>query len=325
MRKCCCSCEDKNICQHTKKLSKRKIGKKVHPLRGPQGPPGISDFEDQEFISAVQNIIQDVFHEEFLTLTFSNNVQTQAVDDKLFLIGSFEMTPEVDNITGDYNTPFALSHNNLYIKVNSFTGTQTLTINGRIVDKHTLVSMSGSETITIDEATTYQTYHRYHAITSIIVSGGSGINYGIGRIGYFDDNQEDMIILGYRTEIEAQIDTDMRLQILNIRDLGNNKFDIFYLEDLEFNNIGTGEVIDHIRTGANNRNMSGTPVNFWPDDSKLFLGQNDFLDYFDESEYSVNSSMNGGLIIIVTGDGLDNTGSPNMWFRLKYRHKSTII
>lgn len=284
-------------------------------------------------LKKTQRVIDETVSLFYNSITFNLNLQTSqesyniAIDDT---VNDTDMNSIVHvlginnlenlNETGNVTTPFSLENNHLGIKVNSLDGSGTMAVEGLRLNEQTGIITMFTENITIDEATTYQTYAKFYVIESITLTGVTSIDYNYGQLGYFDDNNFDFRLDSLRMEVDNTDESRFRLRFFNIKNLGNNKYTRIILEDIDFyagfNNANPGHIIDYVRTGTLARNLSAPVLTtqFWQ--KKLIFKQSDYNEVF-STDAEILGSQNGGLIVEILGQDLDNVGATEFWLRLK--------
>ena len=75
------------------------------------------------------------------------------------------------------------------------------------------------------------------------------------------------------------------------------------LEDLTVDN-NANEIVDNVRTGADDRSTVFTTAEVWPDGSLFSLEQTDFDTYYSTSEENIlyGGSKHEGIIVYMTGN-----------------------
>lgn len=211
--------------------------------------------------------------------------------------------------TGDYTTDFSARNNHVYILVNSVTTGGDIVITGDAISESSAVVVSGdTETITIDTTSNqrYQSLKKFISVTNIDITTGAiaSINYDVGILGYWDWNNIDCTLTGYRCEFLAggnSNNSEIRLQIIAVKQDGA-KTNMVTLEDMTVNN-GTGSfgvVTDTLRSGGDDRGYTAV-VDLWPDDSVYVMKQGDFDTYFTSDENVILGNSNEGVLVKLSG------------------------
>ncbi len=237
---------------------------------------------------------------------FVNTPLTGIVDNQINLMG--ELRTVSDGETGDYGTGFPVSNNHVFLFINSITGTGDITITGTSLSESTAVPVTGdTEVITVDSTAGqyWQSAKKWWEVTNIDIPAGiTAINYDVGIVGYSDFSNTDYRFMGYRLDVFLQSDNaDLELQLIKIQDDGDKKMSVVYLEKLGFDsNGGENQIIDNIRTGANDRSYNPTVGNIGLNNTTLVLKQGDFQTYFESDENLFQSSgKDEGFIIRYAG------------------------
>ena len=231
---------------------------------------------------------------------------TGVVDTVVPLTGSLRI--EGIGATGDVATDWAASNQHVWIDVNTMTGSGGIIITGTSLSESTSLPVTGStETLTVDVTGAYQTNKKWWEITNIDVPAGiSAIDYDYGEIGYVDLGNRDFAILGYRCEAYAAgVNPDFRLIIDKVEDLGDKKAQIVTLENIGVDSgAGGDQIVDHIRTGADDRSYTPVVGDIWDNNTQFVFKQLDFSTYFQNNEYRfLASDNNEGYIIRIEGEG----------------------
>jgi 3D (Asp-Asp-Asp) domain-containing protein len=211
--------------------------------------------------------------------------------------------------TGDYTTDFSVSNQHLYLYINSITGSGDVTITGTSLSESTTVPVaSDTEVITVDTALVYyQSDKKWWEVTNIDIPAGiSAIDYDIGVVGYADMHNTAFRILGYRVDMYMQgINPDARLQVLKIKDDGNKQMSLVYVEDIGFDADAAGnQIIDHLRSGADDRSYNPTVGAIVGDNEMLTFKQYDLDTYFTAGEnVFLCDQGHEGIIVRILGEG----------------------
>jgi hypothetical protein len=232
---------------------------------------------------------------------------TGVVDSIFPMVGTIR---EVDNgQTGDVATDFPVSNQHAYIYVNSITTGGDIVITGTILSEGTAVPSAGvTETITVDTSTDqyYQTSRKWWEITNIDITSGTivSINYDYGVVGYPDMGNRNFKLIGYRVDAYASLDTaDFRIIIYKVQDDGSKKMSLVTIENMGVDSGSAGDqIIDGIRTGADDRTLNPAVGNIWLNNTNLVFKMLDFDTYFSSDENIFESATKDeGYIIRIEG------------------------
>jgi hypothetical protein len=243
--------------------------------------------------------------------------KTQVIVYTLPLTG---VTDSTDDLTGSLRTEaagatttvaadWAVSNQHAFILVNSITGSGTITISGASLSESTAVPVSPDfeEIPGVSATGYYQTSKKWWEVTDIVIPGGiSAINFDYGVVGYPDLGNRDFVILGYRCEaFAAGVSPDFRLIIEKIQDDGNKKMSVVIVEDIGVDSGAAGnQIVDHIRTGADERSYDPAVSSIWDNDTQIVFKQLDFNTYFSSNENRFNAEDNDeGYLIRIEGEG----------------------
>jgi len=231
------------------------------------------------------------------------------LDNRVNLIG--ENRTVVSSQTTDYATDFTVSNQHLFILVNSITTGGDIVITGASIDENTgVVTNADTETITVDTTTNqyYQSDKKWWEITNIDVSSGAitSINYDVGVLGYVDLLNKDFKITGYRVDTRSQDGgnaSDFTFELIKVQDDGGKKMSFVTLEDIGVDSNGIGnQIIDNLRTGADDRSFNPAVTNIWLNNTNLSFKQSDFDTYFTSNQNEFESSTkNEGYILTLSG------------------------
>jgi hypothetical protein len=235
------------------------------------------------------------------TLTLS--MPLNSVSIPTFLVG--DLTAVVTGRTGSFSTTYSLANNHLFVKVNSLTGSGNITITGDSLSETTAVPVySDTETITVDTGAGqyYQSSKKFYQIHSVTIPAGiTAINYDLGVVGYTDFNNQDFSLLSLRADIRSRsVNPVVRIQLIKIQDDGDKKMSIIYLEDMAVDaTAGTTQVIDYIRSGAEDRSYDVSGTDVWKSGRTFVIKQGDYEDYWEdtESNHFNSGSADEGMII----------------------------
>jgi len=228
-----------------------------------------------------------------------------ALDRKFFMTGTFRevLSNETGNVSG-FDSGLVNQH--LYIKVNSVALGGDIVVTGTSVSESTAVPVEDdTETITVDGTINelYQSDKKWLEITSIDVSGTTGINYDAGVLGYFDAGNRKFALSGYRLDVRSSSDTsDLRYRIRRVRNLGDKKFELVTLEDIGHDSTSNnGQIYDHIRTGDSDRSYTFSH-NLLDNNREIVYKQGDFSTFFNDREFVIDGDNDEGMIIDFLGE-----------------------
>jgi len=236
------------------------------------------------------------------------------LDDDFPALG--EISEISTGLTGNYGTPISIGNQHVSILINTVTVGGTATITGTSLSESSgIPTAADTEIITIDTTNgqNYQSAKKWYEITSVTFSGVTGLNYDIGRIGYYDSSNLDFKIVSFRADARISGNNpDIRVRLLKVQDDGDNKFTITPIEDFGFDGTaGNGEWVDHVRIGANDRSYTMT-TELAPNNSMQVIKVTDYDDYFSGGENLIRGSLNEGVILKFEGEpsgGLTNIDS----------------
>jgi hypothetical protein len=228
--------------------------------------------------------------------------------------------------TADVTDDFAVSNQHLWVLTNSVTladSTGTITITGTSLSESTAVPVIGdTEVITIDSTaeTYYQSIKKWWDITNIDISADIPvIDFDYGIIGYPDFGNRNFKILGYRMDaFSSGVSPDMRLIITKVHDLGDNKVEFIELEDIGVDSGAIGDqIIDHVRSGVDDRSYNPPVTDIWANDETLTFKQLDFDEYWTNDENHINAAIaQEGIFIRIEGEppggGITNVDFVNL-------------
>jgi hypothetical protein len=236
------------------------------------------------------------------------------VAGEVFLTGEYR--EEDTGLTANYATEFGAGNQHLYITADAVTIGGDIVITGTSISESSALPVaSDTETITIDTTVgqSYQTSKKWLDIQGIDITSGAitGLTYTIGILGYMDMGNSEFTLYGYRFEARSSNGlSDIRLRIRKVQDDGSGKWSFIELEDIGMDSgAGTGEVVDHLRTAANDRSYTAG-VNIWASDAMFGFKQLDFETFFSSNENHLTSNADDeGLIVQFAGEpsgGLSN-------------------
>ena len=221
-------------------------------------------------------------------------------EDRVHLAGETGLT---------FSTAFGLQNQHCALKINSLTGTGTVTFTGTsITEASGTVTTADTEVLAVTGTDELQTGKKWLEITSIAFAGVSAIDYDIEILGYLDMGNSDWELLGYRADMRTTSDSsDFALVLTKIQDDGDDKHSHIIIEDYGHDSTGTGgKFFDHKRTGADDRDAT-ISVNLAPDDSMICYKCLDFSTYFTSDENIFVGAKDEGLIIHCEGRGITGT------------------
>jgi hypothetical protein len=144
-------------------------------------------------------------------------------------------------------------------------------------------------------------------------------------VGYTDVDNNDFTLHGYRFDgFSLQSNASFRFQMLKVQDDGGKKMSLVFMEDIGFESGGMGDqVIDHIRTGINDRSYDPSSERIWSDLGAFTWKQADFSSYFlgDENKIEGRSKDEGIIIRISREAGEFNTVD---WLSLQIKYSGSI-
>lgn len=210
------------------------------------------------------------------------------------------MNTLVSGETGDYSTYLAICNQHIWLSVNSIDAETIATITGISVGEADAGPVVGdTEQITIDVAGNYQSYKKWLQLDSIVFNNAPTIDYDIGVIGYIDFGNQKRTIEGYRADVRTSSGLgDLAIEIILLHDLGDNKFNLLYLEKYGFDSTALGgEYVDEARGGVRDVSLD---TQLAPIDRELGLKALDFREYFGDDRIA-HGDEGGGLIVYFRG------------------------
>ena len=107
----------------------------------------------------------------------------------------------------------------------------------------------------------------------------------------------------------------MRLIISKVHDLGDKKVEFVDLEDIGVDSGAAGnQIIDHIRTGVDDRSYDPDVSDIWLNNETLTFKQLDFDDYWSNDEnHILAATAHEGIFIRIEGEP-DGGGITNVDF-----------
>jgi hypothetical protein len=236
--------------------------------------------------------------------------------------------------TTNYITAFSARNNHLFIIIKTITPINpleycTIQITGTQVTEDTKIANPNyTESIIFTASTTnksYQTIAKFYDITKISIdhigSNISSIDYDIDVLGYVDFLNNNVRIIGYRSEILGDLNSgkaDFRLTLIRIKQNGSST-EKFNIEDIEIDSTNTnGDIIDHLRNipsgGSYDRSYTVTSgASLWPDNSYFVLKMTDFNTYFTNQENYIEGGNNEGLLIKIDSSNLGPNDGPRFF------------
>ncbi len=219
----------------------------------------------------------------------------------------------VTGLTATDGTERLMSNNHLQIEVNSITGSGTVVVTGDSINEETgVVTVADTENLTIDATGNYQTSAKWYRVTAVTIPGGiAAINYDLWRLHYFDQNNQDFRITGYKLCLTPTNATnvDFRLEIHKVQDDGSGKLSIVEIEDISMSGT-TPWIVDNFHaTGGSVRGDRGyntataTP---WVVGEPMTIKVGDFDTEFSSDEnFFEGSSKDEGYFLKITWDNCD--------------------
>lgn len=256
-------------------------------------------------------------------LTFS--IPLSGVTDTVFnFLG--ERWDIASALTATYSTATAVQNNHVVLHVNSLTGSGSVVVTGTSLSESTAVPVaSDTESITVDATGYYQSDKKWLEITAVTIPGGiTAINYDVEAVGYPDGGNTDFRIVGYRLEAYAAGATaDFGFTITKVQDDGNKKCSFVVLEDIGVDANGTVQVVDSLRTGADDRSYTPTVGSIWGNNTTFVFKQTDFGTYFTGDQANIEGqTKNEGYIVRLRGEDGAGGGTIlqvdfiNLWLRI---------
>ncbi len=225
-------------------------------------------------------------------------------DSQVPLLGTY--TEVGTGATGDVATDWSVSNQHAYLTVNSLDGTGLVTITGTTVDELTSVpTSSDTETILVDETGSYQTVKKWWEITNIDIPATiTTINYDYGVLGYPDFGNKNFRLAGYRVDAMASgNNASFTIRIEKVQDDGDGKLSIVEIESIGVDSgSGTDQIIDNLRTGADDRSYDPAVSEVWEDNRTFTFKQFDLNTYFTNGENTfLGASKDEGILVIIEG------------------------
>lgn len=258
--------------------------------------------------------------------TFDVFVDQSSNQENFYLLGSIDTVDTA--ITGNIIDDFALGNNHLFLKINSITlagGSGNIQITGTSVNENTGIPTVGdTEILTVDSSINqnYQSTKKWYNVTLIDVTTDTNIldiDYDYGHIGYGDLGNSNFRINGYRAELRARgANADSRYFIWKVQDDGGGKYSLVAMENIEVDDKQTmgdpGMVIDHLRTGADDRSWDAPAgLNIWPTGDQFVFKQGDFNTYFTNDENIIEgATKNEGVIVQIDSSDVGGPGGPDL-------------
>ena len=246
--------------------------------------------------------------------------------EPFFIAGVFSSVSS--NQTNNYTTAFSARNNHILLTVNSITPSDvnlqcSIQVTGtKISESNKIAETNFIETITFDatDNTKYQTLAKFYDITLISInhvnSNISAIDYDIHVLGYVDFLNSNVKIIGYRSEILGDLNSgnaDIRLSLIRIKQ-NDPVTTLLNIEDIEIDGNfggGNGKIIDHQRTGSNDRTYEVTSgTDLWPPNSYFVLKMTDFNTYFTNQENYIEGANNEGILIKIDSTNLGPSNGP---------------
>lgn len=199
-----------------------------------------------------------------------------------------------------------LGNQHLHIEVNSLTGSGVVVVAGDSVSEEPGLPIVGdSENVTVDAIGGYQTQKKWWQTTSVTIPAGiTAINYDLSNEGYWDYDNRNFTLLGYRMEITPRVGAtrSLRLRIIKHQDDGNKKASQRLVEDITIDNQ-TG-ITDNLRTGGDDRSLAVTM--FGDIDRQYVLKMGDFDTFYTTDEQFVEAGAKAeGVSAIIDWANID--------------------
>lgn len=230
---------------------------------------------------------------------------TGVTDDTLDIYGEDRVI--APGVTGNsINQPVSNQHVGIF--VNSITTGGAVEITGTSVSEINGVPVPGdTETITVDTSTgqLYLSDKKWIEYTLIDVSATTGMNYDVRSVGHYDASNVDYVIEFLRLDIRSSgANSDLRFKIVKYEAQGGKKFTEFMIEDIGIDSTGgDGSIIDHVRTGPDDRSYTATTGSIFASDTNMnLIKQNNYADYWTGGEAIIHGSTNEGLRIHFEGE-----------------------
>jgi len=227
-------------------------------------------------------------------------------------------------ITADYTTDFSLNNQHCTIIIKSLTGSGVVTFTGVSNSESSGVPTAAiTEEITVDAIGSYQTNKKWIEITNIDIPAGiTNIDYDIGVLGYIDMQNMDFKLKAMRVDMTSGgINADVSILIEKVQDDGNGKMSIVAVEHIGVD-AGPSEIIDEIRTGADDRSYSAG-ADIWGSGQNYSLKQNDYDTYFvaDENVFEGSTKAEGFLVSLegTNSGAINNVSMLNIMLTIEYQ------
>ena len=266
------------------------------------------------------------------SLQYSFSMERANFPEPFYVAGTNQLLQS--GITTNYTSSFSIENNHLLIYVDTLVATAgaTIKVTGTKVDEATKVPITSfTETINIltQTAKYYQTIAKFYIITEISVthtgSNITSISYDLYSLGYIDFLNNNVKIIGYRTDILGDLNgpnADINFQILRVKQNGSET-SLLTLEDIYvFGNTTdppdyptANKIYDNIRTTPNDRSYT-SPIDIWPQNTEFVLKMTDFNTYFTNQENYIEGNNNEGIIIKLDSTNLGDNNGPR-FFKLQ--------
>ncbi len=271
-------------------------------------------------------------------VTVAGELEQQS-QELIFTIPLTGVTANIFNFIGEYRTvvtgqvasyatDFEVGNHHLMLLVNTLTGSGTITITGASMSEASAVPTVGdTEVITVDATGRYQSDKKWWEITDITIAGFTAVDYDIEIIGYPDLGNRNFRIIGYRMEAYAGgINPDLGFDMWKVQDDGAKKMTLVPFESIGVDaNNGTNQIVDGLRTLANDRSFNPTVGTLWASGQTLCLKQTDFDSFFVSDEVTFESLTKGeGFVVRLRGEdgagggGISNVDFVTIWLRVSH-------
>lgn len=230
---------------------------------------------------------------------------SKSLDISPDLAGSLRTVASGGN--GDFVSDFPVGNNHIFFLVNSIVGAGDVIITGVSTDESTGVSIvDDTEIMSITEMSNqyWQSKKKWWEGRQVSIPASiSSINYDIGVVGYPDFGNRDFKIIGYRLDAKSNgKDPSFMFQILKVKDDGEKRMSIVYLENLGIDSGAIeNQVVDALRMGENDRSLNPAG-SVWLEDTIAVLKCGDFDTFFSNEQNHFSSfKKDEGYILRLAG------------------------